>query len=79
MIQIRLADRITLQLCVNTIGTKSFGYDYKLVNRSDPSTVYAAGESVQVCYDYSRNESTVIPDEIRERLSAYLKRSERRG
>lgn len=73
LIQIKLADRITLQLCVNTIGTKSFGYHYKLVNRSDPSTVYAAGESVQVCYDYNRNESTVIPDEMRERLSAYLK------
>jgi len=66
-------DKVTLHMWVKDIGTKSFTFEYKLVHQSDPSIVYATGESVQVCYDYTKNKSIVVSDEIREKLTAYLK------
>jgi len=58
---------------VKDIGTKSFTFEYQLVHQSDPSMVYATGESVQVCYDYTKNQSIVVSDKVKEKLSAYLK------
>jgi len=71
---VKLADRVALLMSVNRIGTKSFGYEYRLVSRSDDSVVYAAAESVQVCYDYNENTSMAIPDEMKEKLSEYTRR-----
>ncbi len=66
-------DKVTLHMWVKDIGTKSFAFEYKLVHQSDPSIVYATGESVQVCYDYRKNQSIFVSDEIREKLTKYLK------
>ncbi len=66
-------DKVTLQMWVKDIGIKSFAFEYKLIHQSDESIVYATGESVQVCYDYKKNQSIVVPDEMRESLSQYLK------
>jgi acyl-CoA thioester hydrolase len=70
---VRLADRLKLQMWVKKIGKKSFDFGYKLVDRSDESKVYATGASVQVCYDYQEDKSIAVPDEMREKLSEYLK------
>ncbi len=70
---IMFVDKVTLQMWVKDIGTKSFAFEYKLVHQSDESIVYATGESVQVCYDYKKNHSIVVPDKMRESLSQYLK------
>ncbi len=70
---VRFIDNVTLQMWVRDIGTKSFAFEYKLVHQSDKSIVYATGESVQVCYDYKKNQSIVVPDEMKEKLIAYLK------
>jgi acyl-CoA thioester hydrolase len=67
------ADKITLQMWVKHIGTKSFIFEYRLVRGTDPSVVYAAGESVQVCYDYNKNQSIFLSDQIKEKLIPYLK------
>jgi acyl-CoA thioesterase FadM len=66
-------DKVTLQMWVKDIGTKSFAFEYKLVHQSDESIVYATGESIQVCYDYKKNRSIVVSDEIKAKLTVYLK------
>jgi acyl-CoA thioester hydrolase len=66
-------DKVTLHMWVKDIGTKSFAFEYKLVHQSDESIVYATGESVQVCYDYKKNQSMAVSDEIKEKLIPYLK------
>ena len=73
LVPVTLGRRLTLQMQVKKIGTKSFDYVYRLVDRSDPSMVYATGESVQVCYDYEKNRSVAVPDRLREKLALYLK------
>ena len=70
---VRFIDNVTLQMWVRDIGTKSFAFEYKLVHQSDKSIVYATGESVQVCYDYKKDQSIVVSDEMKEKLIAYLK------
>ena len=70
---VMFVDKVTLQMWVKDIGTKSFAFEYKLVHQSDESIVYATGESVQVCYDYKKNHSIVVPDKMKEKLTAYLK------
>ncbi len=71
-IPLTLDDRVSLQVWVSKIGTKSFDFSYKLVNRSDEAIVYAKGKSVQVCYDYDQNIPVEIPDQFKKQLSLYL-------
>jgi len=70
---VKLVDRPMLQMWVNSIGKKSFGFSYKLVDRSNETIVFSTGESIQVCYDYQENTSIVVPDRMRKKLSEYLK------
>ena len=70
---ITLNDKLTLQIWVNEIGGKSFKFRYQLINSIDSSIIFATGESVQVCFNYQKNASMPVPDELREQLSGYLK------
>ena len=70
---IRFNDHVLLQMWVKDIGTNSFSYEYRLVDFSDETRVYAAGESTQVCYDYEKNRSIEVPVKMREGLTRYLK------
>ncbi len=65
---VRLTDRLKLRLIVGAIKNKSFVFHYSLMDRKDDSVVFARGESIQVCYDYSRNKSVPIPPSLKERL-----------
>jgi len=65
---IRFNDNITLRMWVKNIGTKSFSFEYKLVDFSDESIVYATGESVQICYDYREDKSIEVSEAMRETL-----------
>lgn len=70
---IQFNDHVILQMWVKNIGTKSFSFEYRLVDFSDEAMVYASGKSIQVCYDYETNRSIEVPAEMRERLTRYLK------
>ena len=63
-----LGTDLTLHIGVKNIKTKSFQYVYLLTDAEDESIEYAKGESVQVCYDYTRNTSVEIPPEFRKVL-----------
>ena len=69
---VKFNDKITLQMWVKHIGNRSFSFGYKLVDAKDESMVYAAGESVQVCYDYTSETSIPVSEEMREQMSEYL-------
>ena len=70
---IQFNDRVILQMWVKDIGSKSFSFEYRLVDFSDEAMVYATGKSIQVCYDYEKNRSIEVPEKMRERLTRYLK------
>jgi acyl-CoA thioester hydrolase len=70
---IQFNDHVILQMWVQNIGTKSFSFGYRIVDLSDETKIYAAGESTQVCYDYDKNRSIEVPAKMRERLTRYLK------
>ena len=70
---IQFNDRVILQMWVKDIGTKSFSFEYRLVDLSDEAMVYATAKSIQVCYDYQKNRSIEVPAKMRERLTLYLK------
>ena len=70
---IKFNDHVILQLWVKDIGTKSFSFEYRIVDFSNETRVYATGESTQVCYDYDKNRSIEVPVKMRERLIRYLK------
>ena len=69
---IKFSDHITLQMWVKDIGNKSFSFGYKLIDSKDESTVYATGESVQVCYDYTADTPMAVTSKTREALAQYL-------
>ena len=70
---IQFNDRVILQMWVKDIGSKSFSFEYRLVDFSDEAMEYATGKSIQVCYDYEKNRSIEVPEKMRERLTRYLK------
>ena len=59
----------TLELALRCawIGTKSFGFDYEIRERTSRRLVVEAS-SVQVCYDYAAKRSIPMPAELRRRL-----------
>ena len=69
---VTLADQIVLQVRVKEIGNKSFALIYHLMDRMDTSVVYARADSVLVCFDYEKNVSRPVPDELKAKLSEYL-------
>jgi acyl-CoA thioester hydrolase len=62
---------LSLEIWVKEIGIKSFGLGYKLVDLSDESTVFAFGESVQVCFDYENNKPIAVSAGLKQKLIAY--------
>ena len=71
---VQLGDRIKLQMWVQNIGTKSFGFAYRLVDFGDDEVVYATSESIQVCYDYTAGRSMEVSMDMKKKLSKYLKK-----
>ncbi len=71
---VTLDDSLTLRMWVKEIGGKSFKLHYQLVKRSDPVVTFATGESVQVCFDYQKNASLLLSEDLTIQLSAYLEK-----
>ena len=50
---------------VGKIGRKSFNFLYTVFDRNDRETIYATGESVQVCFDYDKNETLLVSEDLK--------------
>lgn len=68
---ITINTRVTLSLWVGQIKHKSFEFEYRVVDRKDTDRLYATGQSVQVCFDYKLQQSTVIPETLKKVLRRY--------
>ncbi len=55
------------------VGTSSFALAYELRSKATGS-IFAAGESVQVAYDYRKKKPKPIPADLRKGLDAEMKR-----
>lgn len=71
---VTLDDHLTLRMWIKEIGSKSFKFNYQLTDAADPAVAFATGESVQVCFDYQKNVSVAISQEMLAQLSAYLEK-----
>jgi acyl-CoA thioester hydrolase len=69
--QILLQDPLRLHMWIGKIGNKSFDFRYELHDRFNKNIVFAKGESVQVCFDYQRNQTFALPEPIKAKLRDY--------
>lgn len=66
--QIPFGGAVRVRVRCPRIGTKSFDFDYR-IESTDGDTLYAEARSVQVCYDYEREETVPVTDELRRRIA----------
>ena len=69
---VTIDDKLTLQIRVGKIGGKSFTFEYIVINRNDADIIYASGNSVQVCYNYEKEETIPVSNELNRLLQQYL-------
>ncbi|MHA2100229.1 MAG: acyl-CoA thioesterase, partial [Candidatus Kariarchaeaceae archaeon] len=65
---ILLSDKITVAMWVSKIGTKSWDFQYQIMNQAK-SQLFAKIRSIQVGYDYEQNHSKVISETVLEQLN----------
>ena len=69
---VTIDDPLSLLIRVGKIGGKSFTFDYKVIDRKESQVVYAAGRSVQVCYDYDKEKTVPVSEGLHSLLQQYL-------
>lgn len=65
---------VIVSISVDSIGTKSFVFDYRLTEQNTGRTV-ATGRSVQVLFDYVKEVSFAMPEDMRQTIEALEGRS----
>jgi acyl-CoA thioester hydrolase len=71
--QARLGDELDVRIRLADIGRSSFVFEYEVVHARE-GRVVADGRSVQVMYDYSRQQSVAVPDDFRARAERFEQR-----
>jgi acyl-CoA thioester hydrolase len=71
---VRLGDSISVHVWIGEVGKKSFIFKYNIVDRYDGESIYAAGESTMVFFDYKENKTVPISSEVLEKLEEYRER-----
>ncbi len=64
--------RAEVHTWVSTIGTSSWQFSYKIVD-SDSNEIYVQAKTVQVYFNYRKNQKENIPEDFREILESELK------
>jgi acyl-CoA thioester hydrolase len=67
---IQWENKINVGVCISRMGNKSMTVEQCIVDQEDEK-VYATGEIVLVAYDYHQGKSVPIPDDWREKISAF--------
>ncbi len=65
-----LDDEVRVGVRVTRLGNKSFTMHYRIEDASG-DTVFATGETVQVCYDYQGQRAIPLPEAWRQRIAAF--------
>ena len=68
---IGFGETVIVELRLTKIGDSSFRFAYEIRSKAS-RTLFATGESAQVCYDYERERSIPIPAKFRRKLEAEL-------
>ncbi len=68
---VKINAHLHLHVWISHIGRKRFDMHYELGDAEDETLIYARGQSIQVFYDYQRNQSREIPEAVRSRLEPY--------
>lgn len=71
---IELGQRVRVGTRTAKIGTKSITFEY-VIEDEQTGGICATGEVVGVCYNFRTHETLPVPDEWREKISEYEKRS----
>jgi acyl-CoA thioester hydrolase len=69
---ITLSNNIFLEIWIGHVGERSFTFKYAVVDREDPSVIYAKGTSTQVFFDYALGKTTGAPADFIEKISKYV-------
>jgi acyl-CoA thioester hydrolase len=64
---IGFGETVVVIVTLTSVGRSSFRFEYE-VRSKDEGTVFATGESVQVCYDYRKKAPIPIPAAFRRKL-----------
>ena len=65
-------DKLFVYTKCTRLGNKSFDLEYLLCkDENGKETELASGNSVQVCYDYKKEQSIPIPDEWRKKVEEF--------
>jgi acyl-CoA thioester hydrolase len=67
--RIHFPDTLRIGVRVSRLGTTSFTMEYEI--RSASGEVLVTAETVQVIFDYERERPKPIPEDVREKISAF--------
>ena len=65
--QANMGDVLLVSAKPTRVGDTSFAFQYTITRKSD-GTIIAEGESVQVCFDYEKQQKRRVPDALRDAL-----------
>jgi acyl-CoA thioester hydrolase len=63
----KVGDKLRVFIRVAEFGNKSFRMEYKIEN-DETKELVADGSTVQVMYDYERNATIAVPDEMKKKI-----------
>src|SRR5213593_2015221 len=75
---IGFGETVAVTVTLTKIGNSSFRFAYEVRSKGS-GTLFATGESVQVCYDYKKKAPIPIPPAFRRKLEAEAKAATRSG
>ncbi|WP_067932019.1 acyl-CoA thioesterase [Alicyclobacillus kakegawensis] len=64
-------DRVRIETWISRIGEKSLEFSYRMTRDATDDLLFE-GSTVLVCYDYERMQSIPVPQEWRDKLTAFL-------
>lgn len=70
-----IGEKLEVGMRISRLGTKSFDAEYR-IETADGRRPIAEGRSVMVMYDYDKDESFAIPEDLKEKVRALEQRPE---
>jgi acyl-CoA thioester hydrolase len=68
-------DELTINIRPSSVGTKSWVYEYKVLNEKDGNRLIAEGKTVQVAFNYATGKTVLLPDPVKTILLKQIEES----